>query len=499
MKSKSFKILLAILSLGLVLRLFKLDQLFYFSMDEAYVAFRGWGLFTLKRPFLIGAAGPLQFHLPPYYFYLSALLLAPFKFNPVGWGFWSALIGTATIYLLFKLTKKAINQNTAIIASLLYTTSFTAVFFDRHYWPLNLNPFYTLITLLLLLKLNKKSIYSYLILAATLVLATSSDPSNLTLVILTLTYLFKVKTKLKPKFIKSFFTTSFVLFFSPLLLFDLRHHWQNLASLTSFFQKTAAHQFQLNNFINALLLIPRSLVRFWYSPQTDIAKLHAYCDLFSHQRQQNLSIFLVLLSFFILFIFFKKNHNSKNKLLLTSSLLIMLYFFGISLYAFLGYPIFDHYLSGLLPIFALVTAVFISSLPDKLKPLVVVLFISLNLSQIYKANNPYGLAFKQQLVDWAITNLQDQDYALHSISKCHKENGLRYLFELTDNPPKQSFMDPNFAWLYKKPPLVTTPDLKLLVTDKPLNTDLSIISHQSFGAINAYLLTNPSLSRPSHK
>jgi len=490
MIKKTRLVLFFLIAFGIFLRLFKLTELFYFSMDEAYVAFRGWGLFALNRPFLIGAAGPIQFHLPPYYFYLSAFLLAPFKGNPAGWGFWSALIGGATIYLLYKLVRSALNRETAIIASLLYATSFTAVFFDRHYWPLNLNPLYAVSTLFLLLNLNRKSIYSYLILALILVLAVSSDPSNLVLIMLSLAYLYKSRSKLKPKFIKAFSLTGLLVFFAPLIAFDLRHNWQNLFSISRFFEKTSVNQFQFQNLINSVLLIPQSLVRFWHSPQTNILELHAYCISFAKARVQNLSVFLVILSTLILILFLKKNIKSKNGLLQISSLSLGFYLLGITIFAGLGYPIFDHYLSGLLPVFALITALAIKSLPKLFKVLILVLFIFFNLGQISRANNPYGLASKQQLVSWAIQNLQGQDYALQSISKCHRENGLRYLFELTRNPPKQSFMDPNFSWLYRQPPSQIKPNKTLLVTDKPLDKDAIIVNHETFGALDAYILEN---------
>ena len=148
----------AAIALGLFLRLFKLTPLFHFTMDEALLAFRGWGLFVLGRPFLIGGISPLQVHLPPYFYYLSALFLPLSRFNPIAWGVVAAAIGLATLLSLFSLAKKLFTQEFALIAVLLYATSFTAVFFDRHFWPLVFNPLLTTLALLLLTKLKFKKV-----------------------------------------------------------------------------------------------------------------------------------------------------------------------------------------------------------------------------------------------------------------------------------------------------------------------------------------------------
>ena len=71
--------LIIILSLAFFLRLYRLEEWFYFMKDEALLAFRGWGFFALNRPFIIGGGSPLGFHLPPYFYWFSALFLPILK------------------------------------------------------------------------------------------------------------------------------------------------------------------------------------------------------------------------------------------------------------------------------------------------------------------------------------------------------------------------------------------------------------------------------------
>src|SRR3990167_4808444 len=176
MRGRKLRLTLVVMViLGLFLRLFRLTELFHFTMDEELIAFRAWGLFELGRPFLIGGISPLQIHLPPYFYYMASLLLWPFKFNPAGWGIAGALLGAATTIVLFSFARRLSNAKTALVAAALYATSQAAVFADRHFWPLSLNPLLTLLTLIFL------SSKKYWALIATLVLAVTADPSNLPL------------------------------------------------------------------------------------------------------------------------------------------------------------------------------------------------------------------------------------------------------------------------------------------------------------------------------
>ena len=169
-------------------------------------------------------------------------------------------------------------------------------------------------------------------------------------------------------------------------------------------------------------------------------------------------------------------------------LLLLSYFVGLGIFGLLGFPLFDHYLTGLMPIWAMLTAIVIKRLPKILTIALVIIFLIVNLYQFSRVNNPYGISNKKALVKWANQYLAGTNWALESESKCHRENGLRYLFELSGNPPGQSFMDPNFSWLYPQPPVPEAAERVLLVTDRFYNGGREIIFKQSFGSLDAYIL-----------
>ncbi|OGD56083.1 hypothetical protein A3I57_00110 [Candidatus Beckwithbacteria bacterium RIFCSPLOWO2_02_FULL_47_23] len=447
--------LIGILGLALFLRWWHLEDWFHFTMDEELIAWRAWGLFELRRPFLIGGISPLQIHLPPYFYYWSSLLLWPFKFDPVGWGFWAGLFSLITIWLLYKLSRN-------LIAPLLYSVSLTTVMFDRHYWPLFFNPLFTLLTFW---SLKKKQSF---VLILTLTAAVTADPSNLVLVIFVLLSNFRL-------FLKKAWIGA-VIFLVPLLLFDLRHQWQNLSGVSRLFGQLGANEPNWGG----LLLLPQSLARFWYTAQTNLIEVYSYCIPFAQARLSGINIWLLLAAVITIILAVWRQREIK--------LLLLSYFVGLSVFGLLGFSLFDHYLTGLMPVWAMVTAAVIKHLPKKLAWLLVGVFVAVNLFEFSRVDNPYGLEHKKDLIKWANLYLIGSDWELQSESKCHRENGLRYLFELSGNPPVQSFMDPNFSWLYPTMPSDEPVDKTLLTSDRPLVGNEEVVARESFGAMGAYIL-----------
>ncbi|MDZ4229053.1 MAG: hypothetical protein U1C50_02250, partial [Patescibacteria group bacterium] len=330
--------IVGILGLALFLRWYRLEDWFHFTMDEALIAWRAWGLFELKRPFLIGGISPLQVHLPPYFYYFSALLLWPFHFDPVGWGWWAGLFSLATIWLLYRYSR-------SLTAVLLYSVSLTTVLFDRHYWPLFFNP---LFVLLVLWALSKKR---YLVLMLTLVAAVTADPSNLALVLFVILYN-------RQALIKHLWL-GVGLFLTPLLLFDLRHQWQNLSGVTRLFGQFGAKE---PNF-GGLLLLPQGLARFWYTAQTSLIEVYSYCIPYAQARLSGINIWLLLAAVTVIILAARRRREIR--------LLLLSYFIGIGAFGLLGFSLFDHYLTGLMPVWAMLTAGMVSKLPKKLSWLLV--------------------------------------------------------------------------------------------------------------------------------
>lgn len=476
-----------ILFLAFILRLWRVNELFYFNMDEALLAFRGWGIFELKRFFIIGGISPLGFHLPPYFYWFSALFLPILNFNPVIWGYLAALIALITIAGLFFLSRKISDEKTALITVFLYGTSLMAVFFDRHYWPLVFNPLLAVLTLWLLIS---KFSYRWFFLALVLVFAVTADPSNLPLLILVIYNLFKNKTDRVNKINKIIFSVTFlVLFFLPLFAFDLRHQGSNFQGINLFVKKIQGREIKKKSFINALLLPARSLSQFWYSGQTNVGYFHTYCEKYSIPRQISQNILLQRVAFILLIGYYFKKKNSVIVGEKYIAQLLLIYSLGVLFYGgFLGRPLFDHYLAGLLPVFAFITSKFLAKFWP-LSSLILIFFFYSNIKQFVKSNNPYGLRISREAIDWTIKVLNGEEFALDTISKCFRYNGLRYLYEIK-GPPTASNIDPDFFWLYRKQPTEILPEKITVFSDKAWQTDLPIIQQKQWGDWQVSILDN---------
>src|SRR3989344_7032088 len=88
--------LLLILVLTFVLRIYKLEELFYFTYDESIPAFVARRLILWHHVPLIGAVTPFNFHLAPYFYWFLAFILWLGKLNPISWGYTSALLAMFT-------------------------------------------------------------------------------------------------------------------------------------------------------------------------------------------------------------------------------------------------------------------------------------------------------------------------------------------------------------------------------------------------------------------
>ncbi len=481
---KFSKLLFLILIFGFWLRIHRLSELFYFNMDEALLAFRGWGLWTLKRFFIIGGISPLGFHLPPYFYWFSALFLPILDFSPLIWGYLASFLALLTILALFFLVRKIVDEKTALVAAFLYTTSFNAIFYDRHYWPLVFNPLLTILTLALL---ASKFYYRWFILALILVFAISADPSNLPLLILGIYELFKKKVSKKNKL--GFSLTFLILFFLPLIIFDLRHAGSNFQGLNLFLRRSQELRLTWQGILNALLLIPKALGQFWYTGETNISYFHTYCLKYALARQFDQPFFLQIISLIFLLIF-SFQWRKKERFFIN---LLLIYAIGLLIYGgVLGRPLFDHYLAGLLPIFALFTARALTKFwPATL--LILAFFFFVNFRQFLKSTNPYGLAETKKAINWTIQEIDNKEFALDTLSKCFRFNGLRYLYEIKNRAPLISHLDPDFFWLYRRPPANFFPELVVIFSDKEVTPDLPVIKKNFFGAWHVYLLDNKNL------
>lgn len=233
-----------ILVLAAYMRLYKIADYMVFLGDEGrdvlVVKHILDGNITLLGP----TASVGGFFLGPIYYYMMAPFLFLFNYNPVGPAVMVALFGVATVWLVYKVTKEFFGYYPGLIAALLYAVAPLVIIYSRSSWNPNTVPFFSLLMLYLVcLGTIKKSWIK--ILAAGILFGILLQLHYLTTflgvvvgmyVLIASFYQSKNLTRGSISLIKRYliFASGTLLGWSPFLLFELRHGFQNIQSIVKF-------------------------------------------------------------------------------------------------------------------------------------------------------------------------------------------------------------------------------------------------------------------------
>lgn len=466
---KKFWPIFAIIAISILLRLIKLDQLFYFTYDESIPAFIGRRLILWHHIPLIGGVTPFGVHITPYFYWFLASILFVGKLNPVIWGITGALIAGITTLGLYLVGSDIQSKKLGITAAIFWATSYLANIYDRHLWALYWGPLLSLVVIYCLLKIIKSKVIYILPLSIALVWGLSADPSNLVFVFLTIfTFIFYKLPITK----KTWIATGIILLsFLPLVVFDLKHNFVNSRPFFTFWKQGENNPgFQSARFLENSLLFPRAFTRLMYTfGDNQIIKQYSYCQQYVSEKYNSIAPFLVWLSAFALlgFSYWSLKNKNRNSWRL-AGILIILYYIGIQIYGTVFHAdIFEHYITGLFAVFILIIAEFISLLPKRLWLLAIGIFVFFNLHKLILAQNSLGLAQKREAIKFTMKNVGQKPFSLESLSTCWKYSGYRYLFAAYAREPVKSYVDPNFGYLYG-----TTP-----IADKHPQTVVAFIIH----------------------
>lgn len=480
---KEFIILGLIITGLFFLRIFNLQNLFYFTYDESVFAFIGRRMFVGNHIPLIGGVTPFHVHLAPYFYWLSGVLLFISKFDPIIWGFFTAIFSILTGIIIYILVRDAFSKKAALYSLFIYSFSTYIIIFDRHYWGIFFNPFLSSLVLLCLLKITQKKEKYFLPLAMALAYGFHTDPSTSVLLVLSIFTIIYFRIQLKNNLYSTLAIAIFLLSFLPLILFDIRHNFENISGFKQYI--TEAHEtssFNIGRFANSVIILPQFYARIIVPTGiNDLSNEYAYCQDYSQSKLSSQPAVLILLSTLILFYFFrlfkptKKEQKNLQIILLGFITIVVL---GVLVYAgYLGRPFFDHYLTTLIPVFVIITAVVLDHIWIKSKivaGLILFLFLFINSSGFFRLTNIYSLSRKNEAVRWAIENV-NSEFSLESVSKCFRYNGYRYLFTLNDKEPVKSYVDQNFFWLYDKQPSIKHPDIVVVFVASDYVKDSNLI------------------------
>jgi 4-amino-4-deoxy-L-arabinose transferase-like glycosyltransferase len=223
--------LVIILILAAFLRLWGSWRADLFTYDQARDATFIRRIFVEGKIPLIGPQSSIPgVSLGPGYYYMMALPLLAFSFDPAGVDIFTGIVGVLAVWLLFKTLARVAAKEVSLTASLLFAVSPIVTELTRRAWNLSTLPFFFIAMVYLLLDIKeakKPLVLRFVLLFFLLGLAIQLHYSALLLippVFLVLLFVLgkKIKSSLKP------FLAGFLVFFSlnlPILLFNIRHNF----------------------------------------------------------------------------------------------------------------------------------------------------------------------------------------------------------------------------------------------------------------------------------
>ncbi len=391
------------------------------------------------------------FFLGPIYYYFMAPFLALFNYNPVGPAVMVALVGVATVLLVYIVSKDFFSYSAALVAALLYAVSPLVIVYSRSSWNPNVVPFFTLLMLYvlykavmgkswkllifsgflfgILLQLHYLTTFLGVVVAAYLVIATSFDKQK------------KVKRVVGILKRYAFFGLGTVIGWFPFLLFEIRHGFQNFTSIYNFVLSSGDTGGNEKYFVIVQDVFFRLFGRLIFAfPKVE------ELNLYSMQIVELWGLFVYLIAIVsILYIIVKtvNAYRQKDAAFNKYVLLFIWLFLMLALFGFYKKPIYDYYLTIGFPLPFLFFAGLLSFLFKKGKAAVIflgLLIIGIVILNLYF--NPFKNIGNHQLrqvrtiSEFVLSQTDGKPFNFAVISSGgNSDHAYRYFFEVNNQKP----------------------------------------------------------------
>ncbi len=413
-KKKYNFIFFLILLIGAFLRFYRLPAYVEFLGDQGRDLLHVRDFLVNKDLMFIGPRTSVgDMYLGPWYYYLMAPFLLLSNYNPLGPVVMVTLFSLATVYLLYRIGSDWFNRQAGIIAACFGAVSPVLIKFSTFSWNPNIMPFFSLLSIWLTYRIWQKKEYKKLIwLAIALAMVLNSHYLGLLLfppigLFLLLTFLKSKKENNLNHFLKSALLSFgvFSLLMSPLILFDLKHDWQNFSSLQNFFFKdrTSVDLEIYNGFSDIPEVVSQTVNQFFLNKDSGIP---------------------VILSFSAVLLVLWLGRKKKTIWLLGATFLV-----GVLGLANYQNPIYAHYLGFIYPLLALMFAYLLT----KIKGLGWIVFLMLSVLMFInwhgwtEPNNQ--LKRTKEAAQLIIENSNDQPFALALLAENNYDDSYEYFLK----------------------------------------------------------------------
>ncbi|MCL5785026.1 MAG: glycosyltransferase family 39 protein [Patescibacteria group bacterium] len=418
------------------LRFYHLPEYMTFLGDEGRDALVVKGILINHHFPLLGPPTSVgNIYLGPLYYYMMAISMAIFWLNPAAAAGMVALLGLATVGLIYYLSREWFGKLPAAIAAFLYAISPVVIVYSRSSWNPNPAPFFTLLAILGLYKSHKTLDFRWLILtgAAAAAVVQMHYLALIMLPILAVLWVYELFRQrfigLKFRYFKVGSVVGIVLFLlllSPLVLFDLRHNFMNYKAISTFF---------LNRQTTVNLNPVNTLERIWPIYSHDLIDRYIAGD--------NYLLVFAIAVFVLLPILVALWQAVRVKKIRWVNLVLAIWLLGgmggLALYK---QTIYDHYLGFLSPVLFLLIGSFVNFFRKKWQWLIggilVILLAVINLQHsplLLPPNNQ--LERTQQIAKFVIGQSQGQPFNFALISAHNYDAAYQFYLDIYGHKPRQ--------------------------------------------------------------
>ncbi len=511
-----------ILLLALFFRFYHLQNWLSFGMDQENELLIVKNIIEKGHFPAIGlSAGDTGLYRGPFFLYVAVIPFLFFKGNPIGGAILVSSLGVLVVYLIYFLGKRMFSEKSALIAAFFYAGSFLTAFYDRQFWNPSWIPLFSIILGYLIFKVLSGNTR---VLPLLFLLFGISIHAHLSLLIFFPLIIFTVFIGRKMFSKKIIILSIFLLLLtqSSLIFFDIRHNFQNSSNLVNLIFKREDQKIIFSNISGRLRILTSTFGRFYSVPlMPDLFAQSGQCNELI-QYKKNPYIFetlIVILGIVMSIIILNKkgismhSNKIKNYISANPSMTIMGGIYFLTLVSVLIYnrQVFEYHYYYLFPWIAFTLGIFSEWLIlKKHGKAIFYLFISSFLISNFLTfiTSQYNFSYKDKMnaINFIKQNINNQPYTLEALGECPRFGGYRYLFEhILGYPPRSSYMDSYFGWLYQTNKEYSNQSLIVLLSlidprDKPENiskwekekisfiTDNKILTEGRFGRIQVLIL-----------
>ncbi len=437
-----FTILLLIIILAAFLRLYRIDDYMTFLGDEGRDAIIVKKILTQFDFPLIGPPTSIgNMYLGPLYYYMMSIAMLIAWLNPVSAAVMVAIIGVASVVLIYYLSREWFGKLAAVSSSLLYALSPVTIIYSRSSWNPNPAPFFALLGFVGLYLSRKTGDFKWFILTG--VSAAFAVQMHYLALILLPVYIIlwlnefiilKSNKGIRKNFVFGSILSIvlFLVLMSPLVIFDLRHNLINFRAISTFFsqRETTVNLNMLNTLGRVVPIYQNNLIERYLTGSNLILI-----------QMSSLILFVPLL--IALYKRVAKKESSWPFLIL--GLWLVIGVLGLALYK---QTIYDHYLGFLNPApFILMGSLFsLTSLSKKVhhKTLISSLFFVLVISLILSNINRIPLKDRpnqqvkrtQEIARFVIKQSNNKPFNFALIAEHNYDAAYQYYLDLYGHKPK---------------------------------------------------------------